>query len=279
MRCYFISAIMTFSATAFACESPIENAAVYPEPENNVDKEIDNLLCRAEESLFIGNFRDALEDVEKTTVLLSLTTDKDNHRALRSLFDKAVIVTCLEGPSDNSCQQFETFIPRALRNGAFEPRESSRDSTIEEGACIKEIQTPSSIVESRGFDALKCTIPKRAGYNTLLASKYCAHYVHDSQPNLFDPKGHWPILGEEVVNIGECLDRVDNIEKSLEIACAALPASIITRMAIDAAIFAIAKQAKRCCTGQGFWKTCIQPMVDTWKKVELFGIPPDPYWD
>jgi hypothetical protein len=58
------------------------------------------------------------------------------------------------------------FIPRAVSLCAFELRESSRDSTIGEGTCIKEIQVLSPIVESRGFDALKCTQPNRAWYNS-----------------------------------------------------------------------------------------------------------------
>ena len=58
----------------------------------------------------------------------------------------------------------QKFIPRVLRNGVFEPRESSRDSTIGNGG-IDEIQPPFPIVEPRGFDALKCTIPKHTGYN------------------------------------------------------------------------------------------------------------------
>ncbi len=55
-------------------------------------------------------------------------------------------------------------ILRPVRNCEFELRESSRDSTIEKGASIEEIQAPFSIVESRGFDALKFAIPDGAQY-------------------------------------------------------------------------------------------------------------------
>ncbi len=58
-----------------------------------------------------------------------------------------------------------SFILRPVRNCAFEPLISSRDSTIEKGASIEEIQAPFSIVESRGFDALKCAIPDRVQYS------------------------------------------------------------------------------------------------------------------
>ncbi len=56
-------------------------------------------------------------------------------------------------------------ILRPVRNCEFEPLISSRDSTIEKGASIEEIQAPFSIVESRGFDALKFAIPDRAQYS------------------------------------------------------------------------------------------------------------------
>ncbi len=59
------------------------------------------------------------------------------------------------------------LILRPVRNCEFEPLISSRDSTIEKGASIEEIQAPFSIVESRGFDALKFTIPDRAQYKSI----------------------------------------------------------------------------------------------------------------
>jgi hypothetical protein len=49
-------------------------------------------------------------------------------------------------------------------------------------------------------------------------------------------------------------------------------------MAIATAVYTTSKQAERCCTQNGFWKSCIQPIVDTWKRAEIFGIPPDPSW-
>ncbi len=61
--------------------------------------------------------------------------------------------------------QHTRVIPRALEDGAFELRESSRGSTIENRGSIDEIQPPFPIVEPRDFDALKCTILKRAQYN------------------------------------------------------------------------------------------------------------------
>jgi oligoendopeptidase F len=51
------------------------------------------------------------------------------------------------------------IIPRQVKL-----RESSRDSAIPEGAYIEEIQTPSEIVESRDFDALKFTQPDQVWY-------------------------------------------------------------------------------------------------------------------
>ncbi len=56
------------------------------------------------------------------------------------------------------------LIPHSVRNLEFGLRESSRDSTIGEGASIEEIQAPAPIVESRGFDAPKFQVSDRVGY-------------------------------------------------------------------------------------------------------------------
>ena len=221
---YFILIVLASCHMLFACDDAVEKSATYPLPANHVDREIDALLYNAEESLFAGEFKNALADVDRVEILLPLTVDENDHRTLRSLFDKAVIVTCIEGPTDNSSSQFSKF-------------------------------------------------------NALLASKSCTQNANKSQPNLFDQNGHWPIIGDGPVSIKECLDRVDNTEKALQIACAGLQVNHATRMAIETALYAIGSQAKRCCTEHGFWKTCIQPVVDTWKRAELLGIPPDPYWD
>jgi hypothetical protein len=172
--------------------------------------------------LFTGDFKAALTYVESAENLLPLTNDEHEHRKLRSLFDKAVIVTCIEGVNDKSFHQF-------------------------------------------------------AKLNNALTAKSCDK--GKSQPNLFDKNGHWPVLGDKPISVDECLDRVETTERSLEIACACLPIDTPKRAAIEVAIMAIARKARRCCTQDGFWKTCIQPVVDAWKRVELLGIPPDPYWD
>jgi hypothetical protein len=220
----FVSLSLLISMTAFSCENHEKASFVYPMPENHLDREVDGLLTAAEEQLFANSFKEALTSVERAEHLIPLTTGERHYRKLRSLFDKAVIVTCIEGPNDKSYSHF-------------------------------------------------------AELSTLLASKSCANGTKP-QPNLFDKNGHWPILGENTpISIEECRERVDTTAKSLEIAAAALQVHPATRMTIATAIYTITRQAKHCCTQDGFWKTCIQPVVDTWKRAELLGIPPDPAWD
>ncbi len=224
VRKLFLVFLLARFSFIFSCEDSNEELAMYPIPCNEVEIQIDDFLQQSEQCLFEGDFENALTYIERAEFLLSLTRDENDHRQLRSVFDKAVLVTCIEGPSDSSYVQF-------------------------------------------------------AKLNALLATKSCNNKLNMSKNNLFDQNGHWPILGEEVISIEECLERVGTVEKSLEISCAALKTSVASRVAIEAAIYILAKQARQCCTQHGFWKTCIQPVVDTWKKVELLGIPPDPSWD
>ncbi len=207
-----------------ACENSESTDVRYLPPENELDCQIDALLNISEECLFTNNFSIALTHIEKAEDLLQLTKRANEHRRLRFLFDKALIVACIGEDEDGSREQFDKF-------------------------------------------------------ETLLATKKCANKSDSSQPNLFDRNGHWPVLGEDKISIEECLERVERVERTLEIACAGLNVSPCSRVLIEAAIFAIADRAKLCCTTRGFWKTCIQPVVDSWKRTELFGIPPDPYWD
>ncbi len=219
-----VSFCVLTSAFAFSCAKQEETIFIYPAPENHLDEEVDGLLDLAEAELFASNFKEALASVERAEHLIPLTAGEHHYRKLRSLFDKAVLVTCIEGPTDRSYAHF-------------------------------------------------------AELSTLLASKSCANETKP-QPNLFDKNGHWPILGDNTpISAEECRDRVDNTAKSLEIAAGALKIHPASRIAIASAIYTITRQAKHCCTQDGFWKTCIQPVVDTWKRAEVFGIPPDPYWD
>lgn len=100
-----------------------------------------------------------------------------------------------------------------------------------------------------------------------------------SEKNLFDDKGHWPILGPDVMPKQDCLDAVDNTVALAMIAITKLPINKGAAIAIETAIYAIGKKARACCTENGFWKTCLQPVVDVWKKMDVLKTPPDPYWD
>ncbi len=222
---FYLLPLILWIGSLCACESEIHATVEYPAPQCCIEYEIDSLLSCSEEYLFTDDFSMALTSLEKAESLLGLTAAANDHRKLRCSFDKALIVTCIEGVGRASREQFSRF-------------------------------------------------------ETLLASKRCSGENRDSQPNLFDRNGNWPVLGEnEPIGIGECIERVSSVEDSLAIACVGLSVSPAIRIAIEAAIYVIAKRAKLCCTERGFWKNCIQPVVDSWKRVEIFGIHPDPYWD
>ena len=41
----------------------------------------------------------------------------------------------------------------------------------------------------------------------------------------------------------------------------------------------LAKKSKDCCRAGGFWRHCVQKMVDVMNEWKIFGIPADPAWD
>lgn len=221
----YIVLILSYSSI-FGCEN--NDLPSYPVPMDYIDEEIDEMLCNAETHLFTNQFNKALDTIDRAASLIPLAKDKDDYRKLRLFFDKAVIITCIEGPSTNSHFHFSQF-------------------------------------------------------NQLLSSKHCQQKGNDkeksSQPNLFDKNGHWPILGPNVLSVADCIEIVEASTASAMICFGKLKITPIAAAALEGAIFMIGSKAKKCCTEHGFWKTCLQPVVDTWKRTEIFGIPPDPYWD
>jgi len=217
----FFCLTLVVSAKLFSCLNE-QNIIAYPEPANNIEREIDVLLFDAETALFGNNFREALFKVERADNLIPLTEDKEDYRKLRTLFDKAIITACLEGPGEKSSVQFSKF-------------------------------------------------------ESLLSTKTCSR--KESQNNLFDKKGHWPILGSDIMSTQDCIDAVDNTTAYAMIAAGALNVNKATTVLIESTLYTLGNRAKKCCTENGFWKTCLQPVVDVWKRMDVLGIPPDPYWD
>ncbi len=75
-----------------------------------------------------------------------------------------------------------------------------------------------------------------------------------------------------------CLDTVDNCSSFLKAMCVVVKdkgARVTLALFIDA----LADKAKNCCRAGGFWRNCVQKMVDTMNDWKMLGIPPDPYWD
>ncbi len=210
--------------SVFSYEHFSDESSSYFELTKDVDSEINELLTISEKCLFSGNFIEALRNVQKVDGLLSLIADKNGHQKMRLMFDEAVIITCIEGPTENSYRKF-------------------------------------------------------ADFNDFLDSKMCSQSKFSEQPDLFDANGHWPIVNDGPISIEECLERVEKILQFLQDACDLLPIHDAARIALKATIYAIGEKAKRCCTQNGFWITCIQPVVDAWKQADVFGIPPDPCWD
>lgn len=75
-----------------------------------------------------------------------------------------------------------------------------------------------------------------------------------------------------------CFNTVDNCSTFMVAMCAIVKdrgARVTLALFIDA----LAEKAKSCCRAGGFWRGCVQKMVDTMNKWKMLGIPPDPYWD
>lgn len=75
-----------------------------------------------------------------------------------------------------------------------------------------------------------------------------------------------------------CEDTVDNTVRFLKAMCCAIRDSGI-RATLYIFIDGLGDKAKRCCRARGFWRDCVDPMVEVAEKWKLFGIPNDPYWD
>lgn len=114
-------------------------------------------------------------------------------------------------------------------------------------------------------------------FEKLLDSKQCGKKKEKNQEP--EVKRHWPIIGPEVMGPYDCLDAVDNTVNVALITASKLPVDRFKLLAIESAIYTIGRGARKCCSESGFWKTCVQPIVDAWKNMEVLGIPTDPAWD
>ena len=222
MRALLVFCLVVFSPAfeLFSCQDGVE--ITYPVPQNQIECEIDQLLSDAELCLFTGDLQEALFKIERADALNQLVSNK-NSRRLRVLFDKAVAITCLEGPSENSGKGFYLL-----------------ESHLAETKC-----KPSE----------------------------------EEKPNLFDENGHWPIFAPDVMPMEECIEAVENTIVVAMIAAGKLPVNAACAMAIEGAIYLLGQQAKGCCTERGFFKTCIQPLTDAWKRMDVLKLPPDPLLD
>ncbi len=214
----FFSLFLLISRCVFSCEE--ERTIDYPPPQNNVDYEIDSLLTGAEKDLYSGNFNISIAKLEKAELLLPLTQDSEDFRKLRLSLDRAITITCIEGPTERSLRHFESF-------------------------------------------------------ETLLSTKNCSS--ENNQPVI---RKNWPFSGpDEPMTTSECISTVSNTMRKVNLAAAALPVNKATMFIVQSSIFALENAAKKCCQQRGFWKTCVQPLVNAWKDMEILRIPPDPAWD
>lgn len=186
---YLLIAALVLFGKVCGCDD--ENVPTfYPTAANYVDEEIDTLLTRSEEMLFASDFKEALFNVERAESLLPLTNDEHDHRKLRCMFDKAIVVTCVEGLTDGSLLEFKKF-------------------------------------------------------NTLLGSKSCGKVFVNFQENLFDQNGHWPIVNDGPISVGECIDRVKSIQSKLETACSFLKVTPKVHFGILCAIFSYRRNSNQ----------------------------------
>jgi hypothetical protein len=206
------------TSLSIACEK--EEPITYPPAQNLIEIEVDDLLGQSEHLLFQGEFSSALATIERVENFCTLPSLADQ-RKLRILLDKAIIFTCLNGPTEESSAHFAHF-----------------EKCLQEKSCH-----------------------------------------HQNVEMISGGKKNWPITGPDSMSPEECSQTVENMIDFASMAAAALPVSRKVLFSIETTLQVLGRQAKRCCTEHGFWKTCMQPLVDAAKNMKHFGIPPDPAWD
>ncbi len=75
-----------------------------------------------------------------------------------------------------------------------------------------------------------------------------------------------------------CLKTVDNCAVFMKGMCAVVKDSGI-QFTLGLFIDGLAKKSKDCCRAGGFWRNCVQKMVDVMNSWKMLGIPADPAWD
>jgi len=75
-----------------------------------------------------------------------------------------------------------------------------------------------------------------------------------------------------------CIDTVRNTVAFMKGMCNVIPDQGI-RTTLHLFIDGLGQQSIRCCTAKGFWRTCVEPMVEKINKWKIYGVPADPYWD
>ena len=75
-----------------------------------------------------------------------------------------------------------------------------------------------------------------------------------------------------------CLNTVDNCSKFMKGMCVVVkdPGARVT---LGLFVDGLADKAKSCCRAGGFWRNCVQKMVDVMNEWKMFGIPADSAWD
>lgn len=90
------------------------------------------------------------------------------------------------------------------------------------------------------------------------------------------------IPGPDQISIEDCLDRVTGTESVCGQIVSFLPIRIKLKTAIIASISTLAYNARVCCRQGGLWKACLGPILEKWRKLDIwknFGVPADPMWD
>jgi hypothetical protein len=75
-----------------------------------------------------------------------------------------------------------------------------------------------------------------------------------------------------------CENTVDNCRKFMK-GMSVIVKDRGARFSLDLFIDGLANKAKDCCIAGGFWRNCVQKMVDVMNEWKMIGIPADPAWD
>lgn len=238
----------------------------------------DLYASRGESLLLCNRFKEALDDFQQSYAYSEGIQDTNKYHMgiFRALFGQMLAYGDLDEPE--MIHQIGECLNQILHS-------------VQCSDCHKSPHVPSSLIDSASF-------PSAARRLSTVSSSTVPPSMHSSKPKVHatdqnyaktDPSRVFlaadcedvPIYGPDQIPIQDCRDFIDNTTKFTGILISKAKPSV--RALLTFTIDQLASQAKRCCNAGGFWKGCVQPLMNKYhqwnQKWKTFGIPPDPAWD